>query len=344
MFKTISAKMKESKSLKDLVLYGFAILLALYLFPFTIGGILIYAIWKIVKLRWLRASSIIVVLIPTLFFGLVWVNVMFGGSTNKQTGTPQSVPVVSRVGGVTLESTPSVKDKGSENTEDKPPAQQGVPQQAESKKEELANIGSEIYLVTRVVDGDTIEIEGGQKVRYIGIDTPESVHPSKPVECFAIEASNKNKKLVLGKRVRLEKDVSETDKYGRLLRYVWVGDVFVNDFLVRQGYAYSYSYPPDVKYQDQFKQAEGEARGTGRGLWAVDACKSSAPPASTPNTRTSQDGGSGSESSGSGFTCNCSKLCSQMASCEEAYFQLNTCGCSRRDGNKDGIPCESICR
>ena len=73
------------------------------------------------------------------------------------------------------------------------------------------------------MDGDTIIIEEGQKVCYIGIDTPESVHPSKPVECFGKEASNKNKELVEGKRVRLETDVSDTDRYGRLLRYVWVG-------------------------------------------------------------------------------------------------------------------------
>src|SRR3990167_3408922 len=77
-------------------------------------------------------------------------------------------------------------------------------------------------LVTRVIDGDTIEIEGGQKVRYIGIDTPETVDPRKPVQCFGVEASNKNKELVSGKRDRLEKDVSETDKYGRLLRYIYI--------------------------------------------------------------------------------------------------------------------------
>jgi hypothetical protein len=89
------------------------------------------------------------------------------------------------------------------------------------------------------------------------------------VECFGQEASNKNKELVEGKRVKLEKDVSETDKYGRLLRYVWVDDVFVNDYLVRQGYAYAYTYPPDVKYAEQFVQAQQEARENNRGLWAI---------------------------------------------------------------------------
>lgn len=124
------------------------------------------------------------------------------------------------------------------------------------------------YLVTRVIDGDTIEIEGGQGVRYIGIDTPETVHPSKPVECFGLEASNKNKELVEGKEVRLEKDVSETDTWGRLLRYVYVDDIFVNDYLVKQGYAYASTVPPDVKYAEQFVRAQREAKEYNRGLWA----------------------------------------------------------------------------
>lgn len=122
-------------------------------------------------------------------------------------------------------------------------------------------------LVIRVIDGDTIEIEGGQKVRYIGIDTPETVDPRKPVQCFGIEASNKNKELVSGKRVRLEKDISETDKYGRLLRYIYVGDTFVNLELVKQGFAYSSTYPPDVKYQSQFTEAQRQAKEQNKGLW-----------------------------------------------------------------------------
>lgn len=121
--------------------------------------------------------------------------------------------------------------------------------------------------VTRVIDGDTIEITGGIKVRYIGINTPETVAPRKAVECFGKAASDKNKELVLGKEVRLEKDVSETDKYGRLLRYVYVGDIFVNDTLVKDGYARSSTYPPDVKYQDMFLQSEKYARENNLGLW-----------------------------------------------------------------------------
>jgi micrococcal nuclease len=122
------------------------------------------------------------------------------------------------------------------------------------------------------VDGDTIEVNiGGDlyKVRYIGIDTPETVHPTRGEEPYGKEAATKNKELVEGKIVTLEKDISETDKYGRLLRYVYVGDTFVNAELVRLGYAQVVTYPPDVKYQDLFLQLQKEAREEGRGLWAI---------------------------------------------------------------------------
>ena len=124
-----------------------------------------------------------------------------------------------------------------------------------------------VFKVTRVIDGDTIEIEGGEHIRYIGIDTPETVDPRKEVQCFGIEASKKNKELVEGKTVRLEKDITDRDKYNRLLRYVWVGSVFVNLELVKQGFATSYSYPPDIKFQKEILAAEEEAREAKRGLW-----------------------------------------------------------------------------
>lgn len=136
-------------------------------------------------------------------------------------------------------------------------------------------IRDDLVKVIRVIDGDTIEIEGGERIRYIGIDTPETVDPRKPVQCFGVEASNKNKELVEGKMARLEKDITERDKYSRLLRYVWVGDVFVNLELVKQGFAYSYSYPPDIKYQDLFVKAQQEAREAKRGLW--NSCPAVAP-------------------------------------------------------------------
>jgi len=195
------------------------------------------------------------------------------------------------------------------------------------------------YLVTEVIDGDTIKIEGGQTIRYIGIDTPETVHPSKPVECFGKEASNKNKELVEGKRVKLEKDVSETDKYGRLLRYVWVGDIFVNDYLVRQGYAYAYTYPPDVKYSDQFVESQQEAKDNNRGLWT--SCQSSQEPVSVPipaQTPTTTEG----------IICSYNAYnCSDFSTHNEAQNVFEQCGgvnndVHKLDSDKDGIACESL--
>lgn len=127
---------------------------------------------------------------------------------------------------------------------------------------------TELYLVTKIVDGDTIWVKiNGQEynVRYIGINTPEM----DPVECFGQAATDKNRELVGGRKVRLEKDVSEKDQYDRLLRYVFLEDgTFVNETLVRTGFAHSVTYPPDVKYQEKFREAEGEARANNRGLWS----------------------------------------------------------------------------
>ncbi len=124
--------------------------------------------------------------------------------------------------------------------------------------------------VSRVIDGDTIELIDGRRVRYIGIDTPEMADPRKNVGCFVKEAAEENKRLVEGKTVRLEKDISEMDKYGRLLWYVYIDDVFINDYLLRQGFARIDTIPPDVAHREQFLEAEREARGQGRGLW--DKC------------------------------------------------------------------------
>lgn len=130
----------------------------------------------------------------------------------------------------------------------------------------------EIATVGSVIDGDTIKLENGQTVRYIGIDTPETKHPTKADECYGKEASRKNTEIVLGKVVRLQKDVSEVDRYGRLLRYVWVGEQLVNEVLVAEGYAVARSYPPDVSLQEQLIQAENTARENKLGLWG-NACE-----------------------------------------------------------------------
>jgi micrococcal nuclease len=135
--------------------------------------------------------------------------------------------------------------------------------------------------VTRVVDGDTIRVEvDGQefRVRYIGIDAPETVDPRRPVQCFGREASEHNRQLVEGTVVGLEKDVSETDDFDRLLRYVWVGDTMVNAALVKEGYALAATFPPDVRYADLFGSLQAQARESRRGFWG-DVCAGETSPA-----------------------------------------------------------------
>ena len=127
-------------------------------------------------------------------------------------------------------------------------------------------------VVVDVVDGDTIRVRiDGQtfRVRYIGIDTPELEREGEPAEWMGPEAKSQNEALVVGKNVFLEKDVSDTDRYGRLLRYVWVGRTMVNGEMVRLGYAQAITYPPDVKYQPWLRQLQEEARRESRGLWAA---------------------------------------------------------------------------
>jgi len=349
--------------------------------PLLLGGFLIKLVYSKVSSPKVKYTLIALIALPSLFVGCAWAAAIFGDS--EDSGVSQDEVQSAVGGGLAVEGSDGGVGSG-----------EVAGEKVENASEEET---ASLVQVVRVIDGDTIEIEGGQRIRYIGIDTPETVHPSRPIECFGKEASSKNNELVGGREIRLEKDVSETDKYGRLLRYVWVGDVFVNDYLVRQGYAKASSYPPDIKHQEQFRQAEQEAREVGRGLWAAGVCEgevlagedkdcsdfatqeeaqaffvSRGGPGSDPHRLDGDNDGIACESLPSpsptppiphpdpepetepdpepvpepeeaAYICNCSKTCSQMSSCEEAYFQLNDCDCSRRDGDNDGVPCESIC-
>ncbi len=143
-------------------------------------------------------------------------------------------------------------------------------------------------LVVRVIDGDTIEVQidaQTYRVRYIGMDTPETVHPGQPVMWFGPEATAANAHMVAGQTVYLEKDVSETDRYGRLLRYVFLADgTHVNAELVRRGYAQVSTYPPDVKYQELYQELQTVAREAERGLWGPTPTPTSLPPTTLPPT------------------------------------------------------------
>lgn len=133
--------------------------------------------------------------------------------------------------------------------------------------------------VLEVVDGDTIgvDIDGEiRKVRFIGVDTPETKKPRTPIQCFGKEATAFTTKLLAGKNVILKGDPSQAkeDKYGRILAYIYTEDgIFVNKKLVEDGYAYEYTYNVPYQFQKEFKTAERLARDNNKGLWSADTCK-----------------------------------------------------------------------
>jgi micrococcal nuclease len=152
-------------------------------------------------------------------------------------------------------------------------------------------------IVTNVVDGDTIDVQladgSTYRVRYIGIDTPETVAPGRPVACWGAEASARNRELVLGQTVYLERDTSETDRFGRLVRYVWLGDELVESILLTEGQARAFPFRPDTARAEEFAALEQGAREQSVGLWG--ACEGlppvgegevlpDAPPAATATT------------------------------------------------------------
>ncbi|MBU2601446.1 MAG: thermonuclease family protein [Actinobacteria bacterium] len=124
----------------------------------------------------------------------------------------------------------------------------------------------------RVVDGDTIIVfmpDGArERVRYTGIDTPEVAHDGIPAEPFGDAAAEANREILEGGPVGLEMDVQERDDYGRVLAYVWAGDVLVNQELIRRGLATVWTHPPNVRHVEGFTAAQREAKAAGRGVWA----------------------------------------------------------------------------
>ncbi len=198
-----------------------------------------------------------------------------------------------------------------------------------------------LYRVVKVIDGDTVVIDYGgidETVRMIGVDTPETVHPSKPVQCFGMEASKKTKEWLEGREVYLVVDASqgERDKYGRLLGYIFRDDgLFINQSLISEGFAYEYTYNLPYKYQSEFQAAEDTARIEKHGLWADEACGELA----------------NESSSGASFVPafnpddkDCADFTTQAEA--QAYFEAGggspTYNFDRLDSDHDGEACESL--
>jgi len=145
------------------------------------------------------------------------------------------------------------------------------PSIASQKTSSIPN-GTEKVLIDHVIDGDTIQLDDSRKVRLIGVDTPETVHPQKEVEYYGKEASDFTKSMLEGKEVYLEYDVQPTDKYGRTLAYVWLSDgTLFNELLVLKGFAQVSTYPPNVKYVERFTMAQKQAIEANADLWPKES-------------------------------------------------------------------------
>jgi micrococcal nuclease len=179
-------------------------------------------------------------------------------------------------------------------------------------------------------------------VRLIGVDTPETVHPSKPVQCFGPKASSFTKTHLEGKQVRLEFDVEKRDRYGRTLANVWTGKKMFNEILIKRGFGQVSTYPPNVKYVDRFVAAQRAARNSNRGLWS--ACRGSG--GSGDSSGSQADSGSGGQS-GSNCDPNYQGACIPPyppdLNCDDVGATgFRSVGSDPHgfDGDADGIACE----
>lgn len=200
----------------------------------------------------------------------------------------------------------------------------------------------EMATVTRVIDGDTIEVMmNGQsyRVRYIGVNTPETD------QVCGSEATQANRVMVAGQQVRLVKDVSETDQFGRLLRYVYVGDWMVNAQLVADGWAQAATYPPDVRHADHFNLLTGQARDMNRGCWAMGAWATSpdpAAPAGSPPPAPEPQPDAVCDCSGNHYNCGDFRSHNEAQRCFEYCRDVTGSDIHQLDGDNDAVACEAL--
>lgn len=231
-------------------------------------------------------------------------------------------------------------------------------EEADLKKEErgkeVEEPNSNLYKVIKVVDGDTISVDIDGKtesIRLIGINTPETVDPRKPVECFGKEASAKAKELLSNKEVQLEFDPTqgERDKYNRLLAYVFLANgTSFNKYMISEGYAYEYTYDIPYKYQAEFKQAQKDAEANQKGLWAPGVCEKEIEPESEPTPEPEPEPQPQATTQSSDYTCSYNAYnCGDFGTHSEAQSVFEACGgvnndIHRLDSDGDGIACESL--
>ncbi|MEI6054068.1 MAG: thermonuclease family protein [Candidatus Saccharibacteria bacterium] len=212
-----------------------------------------------------------------------------------------------------------------------------------------------LYKVVKVVDGDTIDVnidDKTERLRLIGIDTPETVDPGSPVQCFGKEASDKAKELLSNKQVRLESDKSqgERDKYSRLLRYVFLEDgTSYNKYVIAEGYGKEYTYSSAYKYQAEYKQAQIDAQSQKKGLWAASTCAGDTKQTASSNhapvapITITPDKPAASSNCDPNYSP-CVPISSTDLDCKDIGFKVKIIGTDIHnfDGNDDdGLGCES---
>lgn len=224
---------------------------------------------EILKEPFYKNKKFLYIVIFTLFI------LVIGGIGNKDTSNQQ---LETRLEAIITSTESAVTDSDNKTTSQVSGAQVIQPEKQIPAPTTQTNSQYEYYSVSSVVDGDTIKVNINGTIetfRFIGMDTPETVDPRKPVQCFGREASNKAKELLSGQKVRIERDSTQgnLDKYGRQLAYIYREDgLFYNKYMIEQGYAHEYTYDLPYKYQVEFKAAQKSAQENQIGLWSPDTC------------------------------------------------------------------------
>lgn len=318
-------------------------IISLAFFPIAIGLGLGWLVYKKVGSPKLKYSILVVISLFTLFIGTAWVSAITSPSktAQKQELVTQTIP--------TPTTEPQTQTLGVETKIEPSPVATATLKPVELDKQEVK--------VVKVIDGDTIDVSFNgktERVRFIGINTPETVDPRKPVECFGERASAVAKENLTGETIQLESDSSQgdRDKYNRLLRYVWTDDggVDFGKVMIATGFAYEYTYDLPYKYQKEYKQAQKEAEGEKKGLWADDAC----PVPTTKTTTVPVLQPTSMSTTGSGackYSCSSpDRDCADFSTHAEAQTFFNCCGFTATNdpmkldsvGVGNGVACESL--
>ena len=263
------------------------------------------------QIREMFPKKVYLLVLVILLFELLFLS---GCTQQKQTAPPENNSPADIQPAPGPDSTPQTAP------ELEPPSTEIPPVQEPDKNTDAPIVPS--LIVSRVIDGDTILLNSGETVRLICIDTPETDEPGFQ------DAKNYLTGLVLNKNIRLVKDVSETDRYDRLLRYMYLGDLFVNGAIVKAGYAEAYRYPPDIALCNEIEALEATAKAQKIGIWAQTPSSPTGPTSPTQYVCSSNH-------------YNCSDFTTQ-AQAQAAYNACKPGDIHQLDADDDGEACESL--